>query len=68
MGSRGKKKWMIYDMHSGEHACISCGQIIIRNLSDAGWLEEDLPAIHNLTLRILFLGLLLDLMILSVQI
>ena len=27
-------------------------------LSGAEWLEEDLPALHNLTLRILFLELL----------
>ena len=52
---------MIYDMHiwhSGNHACISCSQIIMEILSDAEWLEEDLPALHNLTLRILFLELL----------
>ena len=47
---------------------ISCSQIVIRILSDAGWLEEDVPALHgDLTLRLLFLELLPALMILSVR-
>ena len=37
---------------------ISCSQIVIGILSDAGWLEEDVPALHDLTLRLLFLDLL----------
>ena len=49
---------MICIWHSGNHACISCSQIIMEILSDAEWLEEDLPALHNLTLRILVLELL----------
>ena len=35
---------MIYDMHkrhSGEHACVSFRQIIMRISSDAGCLEDD---------------------------
>ena len=32
--------------------------------SDAGWLEDDLPALHDLTLRLLFLELLPALIIL----
>ena len=46
---------------------ISCSQIIIGILSDAGWLEEDVPALHDLTLRLLFLESLPALMILSVR-
>ena len=46
---------------------ILCSQIIIGILSDAGWLEEDVPALHDLTLRLLFLELLPALMVLSVQ-
>ena len=54
---------MIYDMHkrhSGEHACVSCRQIIMRISSDAGCLEDDL----TLRLRLLFLESLPALMIL----
>jgi len=36
-------------------------------LSDAGWLEEDVPALHDLTLRLLLLELLPALIILSVR-
>ena len=54
-------------MHSGEHARISCSQIIARILSDAGWLGEDLPALHGLTLRLLFIELLPTLVVLSVR-
>ena len=36
-------------------------------LSDAGWLEEDVPGLHDLTLRLLFLEFLPALMILSVR-
>ena len=60
---------MIYYMHmwhSGEDACVSCSQIVMGILSDAGWLEEDVPALHDFTLRLLFLELLPALMILSV--
>ena len=56
---------MIYDMHkrhSGEHACVSCRQIVMRISSDAGCLEDDV----TLRLRLLFLELLPALMILSV--
>ena len=44
-----------------------CSQIVIGILSDAGWLEEDVPVLHDLTLRLLFLDLLPALMILSVR-
>ena len=71
MGSRRKIiiiEWsMICIYHSGENACMSCSQIIIGILSDAGWLEEDVPALHDLTLRLLFLELLPAVMILSVR-
>ena len=36
--------------------------------SDAGWLEDNLPALHDLTLRLLFLELLPALMVLSAQV
>ena len=36
--------------------------------SDAGWLKDDLPVLHDLTLRLLFLELLPALMILSVRV
>ena len=42
-------------------------QIIIGILSDAGWLEEDAPALHDLTLWLLFLEFLPALMVLSVR-
>ena len=58
---------MIYVEHSGEHACISCNQIVMGILSDAGWLEEDLSALRGLNLRLLFLELLPALIILSVR-
>ena len=42
-------------------------KLIIGILSDAGWLEEDAPVLHDLTLRLLFLELLPALIILSVR-
>ena len=50
-----------------EHASISCSQIIMGILSDAGWLEEDVPVLHGLTLRLLLLESLPAFMILSVR-
>ena len=47
---------------SVEHACVSCSQIVMEILSDAGWLEDDV------TLRLLFLELLPALVILSVRV
>jgi len=55
----------MHKRHSGEHACVSCRQIIMRISSDAGCLEEDVPALR---LRLLFLELLPALTILSVRV